>query len=71
MGEPSRGEERPRDRLLESYLISQTVGIADPLALSVHEFDGLLRMAMRGRLVEASHGGDPCRAFVDAAVSGA
>lgn len=70
MDEPSCGEERPRNRLLEAYLVSQTIGIADPLGLPVGEFDGLLRMAMKGKLVQAAHGGDPCRAFVDAAVAG-
>lgn len=69
MDEPIRVEERPRDRLAECYLIMQTVGLSDPLALPVAEFDGILRMCASGEMVR-SRDGDPCRAWVEAAMNG-
>lgn len=65
MGEPLRAEERPRDRLYESFVIAQHLHIADPLGLPVAEFDALLRLVAKGELVRTQGGSDPCRSYVE------
>lgn len=58
--------ETPRQWLEEGYLLMTQARVADPLALTVAEFDGLLSLVGRGvpsRL--APQGFDP-RAYVEA-----
>lgn len=66
MGEPfAHGRERRRDRLSEAYLIASKLGIGDPLALPVAEFDGYLRLINQGDLIRTQGEPDPCRSFVE------
>lgn len=70
MGAPfdSGAVERPRDWLTEAYVLASVVGIADPLALPVAEFNGYIRASSRGEARRA--GPMDARGYVEQWVAG-